>query len=118
MEEWRNGRPRSADRAADPALVALGYATEDELDPRSDYFSRATRSALKELQDAVGLEETGRLTPGQAVFLPVDELRVTKVEAMTGGLVGARRAGDEGVLDQAARHRGAQRRSAVLREAR
>ncbi|MFB6518123.1 efflux RND transporter periplasmic adaptor subunit [Streptomyces sp. NPDC056401] len=70
------------------ALVALGYATEEELDPRSDYFSRATRSALKELQDAVGLEETGRLTPGQAVFLPVDELRVTKVEAMTGGLVG------------------------------
>ncbi|MER5763775.1 peptidoglycan-binding protein [Streptomyces sp. NPDC002082] len=75
-------------RQLNAALVALGYATEDELDPQSDYFGRATRRALKKLQDAVGLEETGRLTPGRAVFLPVDELRVTKVEAMTGGLVG------------------------------
>ncbi|MFD9728533.1 peptidoglycan-binding protein [Streptomyces sp. NPDC059072] len=70
------------------ALVALGYAGKDELDPTSDYFSRATRRALLELQDAVGLKETGQLTTAEAVFLPVDALRVTKVEGMVGGAAG------------------------------
>jgi hypothetical protein len=68
------------------ALVSLGYATKDELDPESDYFSRATRRALKELQDDVGLEETGKLTLGQAVFMPVDKFRVTKVDAVRGAM--------------------------------
>ncbi|MFB6613342.1 peptidoglycan-binding protein [Streptomyces sp. NPDC056367] len=70
------------------ALVALGYATKDELDPASDYFSQATRRALIELQDHVGLKGTGQLTPAEAVFLPVDELRVTKVEGTVGGAAG------------------------------
>ncbi|MFD8635653.1 peptidoglycan-binding protein [Streptomyces sp. NPDC059533] len=71
------------------ALVALGYAGKDELDPTSDYFSRATRRALMELQDAVGLKETGQLTTAEAVFLPVDVLRVTKVDGMVGGAAGS-----------------------------
>ncbi|MFF4760315.1 peptidoglycan-binding protein [Streptomyces sp. NPDC001292] len=72
-------------RQLNAALVSLGYADKDELDPGSDYFSRATRWALKKLQDDVGLKETGKLKPAEAVFLPVDALRVTKVEAMIGG---------------------------------
>ncbi|MFF3325353.1 peptidoglycan-binding protein [Streptomyces sp. NPDC002889] len=69
------------------ALVALGYATKDELDPDSDYFGRQTYNALVELQDDVGLEETGDLPLGQAVFLPAKEIRVTKVTAVPGGTV-------------------------------
>ncbi|MFE6838749.1 efflux RND transporter periplasmic adaptor subunit [Streptomyces sp. NPDC057705] len=86
--ELSRGREGTDVQQLNAALVALGYATKDEIDPQSDYFSRATRRALKELQDDVGLEETGRLTPGEAVFLPVDELRVTKVEALIGGSAG------------------------------
>ncbi|MFD4528141.1 efflux RND transporter periplasmic adaptor subunit [Streptomyces sp. NPDC058470] len=72
-------------RQLNAALVELGYATKDQIDPDSDYFSRQTRWALMELQDDVGLEETGKLSLGQAVFMPQDEVRVTKVEALRGG---------------------------------
>ncbi|MFI2215162.1 efflux RND transporter periplasmic adaptor subunit [Streptomyces sp. NPDC020141] len=67
------------------ALVELGYATDEQIDPDSDYFSRQTRWALKKLQDDIGVEETGKLGLGQALFLPVDEIRVTKVDAIVGG---------------------------------
>ncbi|MBT2508367.1 peptidoglycan-binding protein [Streptomyces sp. ISL-98] len=67
------------------ALVALGYATKDEIDPDSDYFSWQTYYALKEMQDEVGLKETGKLPLGQAVFLSAKEIRVTKVSAVRGG---------------------------------
>ncbi|GGZ64625.1 peptidoglycan-binding protein [Streptomyces inusitatus] len=67
------------------ALVELGYATDEQIDPDSDYFSRQTRWALKKLQDDVGVEETGKLSLGQALFLPVDEIRVTSVDAVIGG---------------------------------
>ncbi|MBT2398222.1 peptidoglycan-binding domain-containing protein [Streptomyces sp. ISL-100] len=70
------------------ALVALKYATKDELDPDSDYFGRQTYNALLELQDDVGLEETGDLPLGQAVFMPAKEIRVTKVTGVAGAAAG------------------------------
>ncbi|WP_371781941.1 efflux RND transporter periplasmic adaptor subunit [Streptosporangium subroseum] len=69
------------------ALVTLGYATKDEIDPDSNYFGRQTYYALTELQDDVGLAETGRLPLGQAVFLPAEQIRVTKVIVVRGGSV-------------------------------
>ncbi|MEU5943388.1 peptidoglycan-binding protein [Micromonospora sp. NPDC047548] len=72
-------------RQLNAALVALRYATKDKIDPDSDYFGRQTYNALKKLQDEVGLDETGRLPVGQAVFVPAKEIRVTKVTAVRGG---------------------------------
>lgn len=74
-------------RQLNAALVTLGHATKDEIDPDSDYFGWQTYYALKELQDAVGAEETGSLTLGQAVFLPAGQIRITKVNAVRGGSV-------------------------------
>lgn len=70
------------------ALVALRYTTAATLDPHSDSFGRATYDAVRALQDAVGLPVTGQLPVGQAVFLPVTRLRVTKVSAVRGTRVG------------------------------
>lgn len=64
-------------------LVALGYATRSELDPSADYFSTETAYALERLQARLGVEETGSLSEGQAVFLP-GPLRITQVAAMLG----------------------------------
>lgn len=64
-------------------LVDLGYAAEDELDPESDYFGDATAYALGELQEDRGLDWTGTLELGEAVFLP-GPLRVTRVSATLG----------------------------------
>ncbi|WP_240929869.1 efflux RND transporter periplasmic adaptor subunit [Streptomyces coryli] len=71
-------------RQLNAALVGLGYATKSQIDPDSDYFGWQTYYALKELQEKLGLKETGKLPLGQAVFLPVTELRVTKTEAVNG----------------------------------
>ncbi|MGH9243471.1 MAG: efflux RND transporter periplasmic adaptor subunit [Acidimicrobiales bacterium] len=65
------------------ALVALGYATAAELDPASDQFSWRTRQAVKKLQAALGVEQTGALALGQVVFLP-SAVRVTAVAATLG----------------------------------
>jgi hypothetical protein len=53
-------------------LVALGYATEAALGPRSgwDYFSGETGYALGLLQAHLGLAVTGTLPLSQAVFQP------------------------------------------------
>jgi len=64
-------------------LVALGYATRDELDPASDEFTWATRAALIALQDDLGVDETGSLDPTGFVFLP-GPLRITRVMATLG----------------------------------
>jgi hypothetical protein len=71
-------------RQLNAALVALKYATKSQIDPDSDYFGRQTYYALKELQEKVGAEKTGELLLGQAVFLPPKEIRITKVNAVTG----------------------------------
>jgi hypothetical protein len=64
-------------------LVALGYASRDDLDPDSDDFGSTTASALRKLQRHLDVDDTGTLELGQAVFLP-GPLRITKVSATLG----------------------------------
>jgi Putative peptidoglycan binding domain len=65
-------------------LVTLGYATSVRLSPASSSFGSATTAALKKLQAAEGLKQTGTLTLGQALFQPT-ALRVTALSALLGG---------------------------------
>jgi hypothetical protein len=76
-------------RQLNAALVALGHATEDELDPASGYFGRATYNALRKLQDEAGLEESGSLSLGQAVFVPAKTIRVLKANPVSGARTAA-----------------------------
>jgi peptidoglycan hydrolase-like protein with peptidoglycan-binding domain len=69
------------------ALVALGYASSDDLDPSSDEFSWATKAAIKALQEHLGVTQTGTLELGQVVFLPT-AARITSVAATLGGPAG------------------------------
>lgn len=78
-----------ADAAALNAdLVALGYATKSQLSPTSDDFGSATEAAVKKLQKHLGVDETGKLTLGQAVFLPT-AAKITNVQATLGASIGA-----------------------------
>jgi hypothetical protein len=61
-------------------LVALGYASKADLDPTSDYFGWETATALESLQSALGLDQTGTLPLGEAVFEP-SAVRVDNVTA-------------------------------------
>jgi peptidoglycan hydrolase-like protein with peptidoglycan-binding domain len=64
-------------------LVDLGYATRGALDPASAVFGSGTSRALRRLQARLGLDATGVLLLGQAVFLP-SGVRVTEVSATSG----------------------------------
>jgi len=68
-------------------LAALGYGRDIGLDPSSDEFGWATKAAIKELQEALGVEQTGHLDLGQYVFLP-SAVRVTSPGATLGGPAG------------------------------
>lgn len=50
-------------------LIAMGFGTEDELGPDDDWTS-ATTDAVEAWQEALGVEETGRLELGSVVFSP------------------------------------------------
>jgi len=64
--------------------VRLGYAGAGYIaGPGWDYFSWDTRYGLEQLQAKLGLEQTGSLTMGQAVFEP-RALRVATVRASLG----------------------------------
>ena len=65
-------------------LVALGHASRAELSPTSAFFGAATATALRKLQAAVGVAQTGTLALGQAVFEPT-AVRVTALSAQLGG---------------------------------
>jgi hypothetical protein len=65
-------------------LMALGYATTAEIPAGSDEFSWQTKQAVERLQAHLGVEQTGTLALGQAVFLPA-AVRVTAVSATAGG---------------------------------
>lgn len=80
LSEGASGRDA---RELNRNLVELGYAKRSELAGSQGYFGSATADAVAELQDALGLAETGSLEPGQAVFLP-GPLRITRVEATLG----------------------------------
>jgi hypothetical protein len=65
-------------------LVALGYARSGYIAAEAwDYFSWDTRYGLEQLQAKLGLEQTGTLPLGQAVFEP-RALRVAAVRASLG----------------------------------
>jgi peptidoglycan hydrolase-like protein with peptidoglycan-binding domain len=64
-------------------LVELGYAPQTQLDPDSNYFGPSTADALEQLQETLGLTQTGTLPFGQAVFLPAP-IRITAVNATLG----------------------------------
>jgi Putative peptidoglycan binding domain len=68
-------------RELNASLVALGYAKASALDPASNVFSSATVLALEKLQAHLGLQKTGSLPLGQAVFLP-SAVRIT-AQALT-----------------------------------
>jgi len=85
---WRE--PTEGMRGADVAqlnhdLVALGYSSSGYIAAEGwKYFSWDTRYGLERLQAKLGLEQTGTLPLGQAVFEPW-ALRVTTVRASLGG---------------------------------
>lgn len=68
-------------------LVALGYASSDDLKAAWDAFGWATKLAVERLQAHLGLPQTGRLDLGQVVFLPT-AARVTSVSGLLGGQAG------------------------------
>ncbi|MFC6082139.1 efflux RND transporter periplasmic adaptor subunit [Sphaerisporangium aureirubrum] len=80
---WRTMKGADV-RQLNAALVALGYADKDDLDPKSQYFGWSTYYAMLKLQKKFGLSRTGGLELGQAVFLPAKQIRVTKVNASYG----------------------------------
>jgi hypothetical protein len=64
-------------------LVKLGYAKRSDLEGTQSEFGSTTADALAELRDDLGLDESGSLEPGDAVFLP-GPLRITRVSATLG----------------------------------
>ncbi|WP_214403543.1 peptidoglycan-binding protein [Pseudonocardia lacus] len=62
------------------ALGHTGFTVDDE-------YTSATAEAVREWQEDLGLDETGRVQPGQVVFAPAD-VRVSEVSALVGDQVG------------------------------
>ncbi|HKN99876.1 MAG TPA: HlyD family efflux transporter periplasmic adaptor subunit [Pseudonocardiaceae bacterium] len=82
-----DGVPDGADvRQLNADLVALGYASRSDLDPSSDEFSAATKTGVQNLQEHLGVDQTGALRLGQVVFLPT-AIRVTNLSASLGATV-------------------------------
>lgn len=69
-------------RQLEANLVAMGHATEAELTV-DERFTAATTTAVKRWQKAAGVEETGVVEPGEAVFLP-GPVRVAEVMVKKG----------------------------------
>jgi hypothetical protein len=85
--DLRRGESGDDVRQLKASLVALGYASDSELDLTSDNFGRRTKVAVKKLQDDLGVDQTGALTRGTVVFLP-RAIRVTAVSATRGAPAG------------------------------
>jgi hypothetical protein len=74
-------------RQLNAALVSLGYAKRSELDPKSDDFDSETAEAVENLQDHLGVDETGELKLGDVVFLP-GPLWIQKTTGKIGTMAG------------------------------
>ncbi len=86
LPAWRRLAAGMADgpdvRQLEANLVAMGHATEAELTV-DEKFTAATTAAVKRWQKAAGVEETGVIEPGQAVFQP-GAFRVAEVKVERG----------------------------------
>jgi hypothetical protein len=51
-------------------LVALGYADRSDVDRAWDEFGWSTKAGIENLQDHLGVDQTGTLALGDYVFLP------------------------------------------------
>jgi len=85
--DLRQGESGADVRQLNADLVALGYASEAELSPTSEKFGWRTRVAVEKLQADLGVDETGRLALGTAVFLPT-AVRITALSATLGAPAG------------------------------
>jgi hypothetical protein len=65
-------------------LVVLGYVDSADVDSPWDEFNWATKAGVKKLQDRLGVDQTGKLDLGDAVFLPT-AARVITLQANLGG---------------------------------
>jgi peptidoglycan hydrolase-like protein with peptidoglycan-binding domain len=70
------------------ALVALGYASAEDIDPTSNKFDSNTKAAVKKMQNALGVDDTGTLMLGTVVFVP-GPVRVTAMPKPLGAPVAA-----------------------------
>jgi hypothetical protein len=68
-------------------LVALGYVDSSDVDAAWNEFNWATKAGIENLQDHLGVDQTGTLQLGQMVFLPT-AARVTGLPAKLGGPAG------------------------------
>ena len=86
LPAWRQMGPGMSDgpdvKQLEENLVALGHATGGDL-AVDEKFSAATSAAVKRWQKALGVEESGVVELGQAVFLP-GAFRVAQVKAEKG----------------------------------
>jgi hypothetical protein len=64
-------------------LVALGYVGRSDVDSAWDEINWATSAGVEKLQKHLGVDQTGRLSLGDVVFLPT-AARVTSVQAILG----------------------------------
>ena len=90
LPAWRRLAADTGDgpdiRQLEQNLVALGFATEQDLTVDDDWTS-ATTAAVKRWQKALGVEQTGAIEPGQAIFLP-GAIRVGEIRSEKGTQVG------------------------------
>jgi hypothetical protein len=64
-------------------LVALGYVDKADVDAAWDEFNWATKAGVEKLQNHLGVDQTGKLSVGDVVFLPT-AARVTTLQAGLG----------------------------------
>jgi hypothetical protein len=64
-------------------LVALGYVDSAAVDSAWDEFNWATKAGVEKLQKHLGVDQTGKLSLGDVVFLPTAG-RVTTLQATLG----------------------------------
>lgn len=65
-------------------LVNLGYVHEDDVSSGWDEYNWATVDGVKKLQKSLDLDQTGKLSLGDVVFLPT-AVRVTALDVNLGG---------------------------------